>query len=115
MAVSDDAVFIGTLVLAIFFTMEAVDFPLRAFSGPKVVTGTIWYHIRAMIFPFLAAATWFVMAAFAAVDTTLGSQSLYDLYLGLFFVFLVIGIVLTIYLAFRPLQETLEGKERLED
>jgi hypothetical protein len=101
--------------MAVYFSAEAADFPLRAFSGPKVAPGTIWNHLRAMIYPFFAAACWWVMSAFAVASSGTTAPGIYALFFMFFWVFIVIGIVLTIYLALRPLQETLEGQHDLTE
>lgn len=112
----DDNVVWGTVfAMALFFTYEGSRFPLRVVNGPRVAAGTIWGHIKAMVYPFLAAACWWVMSAFAVADSGAFAPGIYVLFYGLFWMFVVIGFAMTIYLALRPIQEVLEGKERLED
>lgn len=65
MIVGEDILYVTTLLLAIFFTFESMDFPLRSSSGPKVKAGEVYAHVRAILYPLLGAATWYIMAAFA--------------------------------------------------
>lgn len=133
MYVSDDLLFLITLLLAVYFTIETFDFPIRTQPGEKVVQGVIAAHIRAIVFPFIAAGFWFVMTAFAAslnnCSTSFGGagngcytspaftsatstiyasgagQTLYYLFDLMFYAMIVCGIAFAVYFAFRPLME----------
>ena len=139
MYVTDNLVFISMLLLALIFSLGALDFPLRTAAGQKVTAGEITAYIRVVVFPYLAALFWFIMAAFAnslnncvsgfggpgagcftsptGVTTTstvypdVAGQILYYPFFGMFLVFLVIGIALTFYFAFRPLEAQMEGPQ----
>ena len=133
MIIDDTVAWVTVFTLGLFFTLEFLDFPLRTHNGPQVIAGVILAYIRVVVFPYLAATCWFVMAAFAAtanncssvcggcftsptysattstIFPSSGGQIMYYIFLGMFASFLVIGIVLTIYFAFRPLQAQMEG------
>lgn len=111
-----DNVIWGTMFGAtLFFSVLAVYFPLRSGSGPRVMPGVIWLHLRAMTFPFFASISWYIMAAFAVAAGSSGTNILYYYFFMFFLVFLVEGFAMTFYLAFNPIVEVLQGREKLED
>lgn len=127
MYLNDSVLWASVEGLAMFFTVLAVWFPFRVPKAENMSAGVIWAHIRAVIFPFFAGASWYVLAAmsvslnncisafgtcftsptFSATTTTITTgQFDYQLYLlfeGLALSFLVAGSVLAFYFAFRPL------------
>ena len=111
--VSDTAIFFTPFILGLFFQTLACYFPIKTATGPKVAPGTVWLWIRAIVFPFLAGINWFVMAAFSIVAANSGTTQLYLIFYGLFAVDIVIGIGMTLYLAFHPAVEVLEGRDGL--
>lgn len=141
MYVPDETIFLFVGALALFFTYESVNFPLTQLGNMKSSPGTIYGHLRAMGFPYFAALCWWVMSTFAdalnncqsafggapsgcftsptwaattsSIFPAAGSDPLTLLFLGLFWVWLLIGIIMTIYLAIRPIVSVMEGKETL--
>lgn len=137
MYVSDNLVYVTTLLLALIFSLGAFDFPLKTNGNTTVKAGEITSYIRIVIFPYLAAMFWFIMASFsnalnncvsgfngttagcftsptfatttASVFPDAAGQIEYYAFFGLFLMFLVIGIALTFYFAFRPIQAQAEG------
>ena len=107
-----------------FFTLLAAYFPLRTQGNWKSPPGEVWTHLRAMIFPFLAAAMWYilrVMSYVAGTDSTTAASLNNGLVLPfeifcymMFTIEVVVGIVMVIYLALRPIADTLEGRNTLE-
>ena len=133
MYVDDASIWWSTLALCIYFTERASSFSLGYMQGEnKLTAGVIWTHLRAVIWPFIAAASWYVMAAesislnncvsefgcftspaWASTTTVTINQFgpiLYLLFLGLFFAFMVIGLVLAVYFAIRPLEASMKGE-----
>ena len=124
MYVSDDVVWESVLFLASFFTVLGAYFPLRVPEGQETGPGLVWGYLRAVIFPFLAGATWYLLSAmsvslnnciasfgvcftsptFAATTATITTgQFDYPLYLffeGLAVSWFIIGSALAFYLAF---------------
>lgn len=140
MYVTDNLTYISTLLLALIFSLGTFDFPLRSNGNVRIAAGEITSYLRVVVFPYLAAMFWFIMAAFAgslnncvggfggsagggcftsptALTTTVTVTAntsggiLYYPFFGLFLVFIVIGIAFTFYFAFRPLQAQAEGPQ----
>ncbi|MDG6968254.1 MAG: hypothetical protein JRN50_02210 [Nitrososphaerota archaeon] len=120
--VDPDVVWATLAFFTSFFTLLAVWFPLRLQGNWKSPPGEIWAHLRAMIFPFLAAAMWYQLAALSVVagyDATSGASLgnglsvFYFFCWGMFWLFIVVGLGLVVTLALKPIADALDGRESL--
>lgn len=66
--VSDDMIWATYVFFTALFSLLAMWFPLRLQGSWKSPAGEVWTHLRAMIFPFLAAAMWYQMAGLSLTD-----------------------------------------------
>lgn len=132
------AMCLGVLI-ALYFTRESTTFPQRLIRGDKFMPGYIHDSVKAMVWPFITAACWFILASmagelnncpngyggtcftsptFGTVTATISGNPfggpLYFLFVMLFWIFIVVGIVMVIYGAFRPVEQVLSGRESLE-
>lgn len=113
--VSDNLIYGTPLALAVYFSYMASAFPIKVARGEKVAPGQVWLHLRAMVFPFIASISWYVMAAFSVVAGNSGTSTLYYYFFMLFLVYFVVGFAITFYLAYHPIVEVLQGREKLEN
>lgn len=113
--IDDNLIWGSQLFISVVFSVLALDFPLRAGTGQRVMPGVIWTHVRAMIFPLFASISWLVMGAFAVAAGNAGTNPEYLFFYMLFVVYLVIAVAMILYLAFNPTVEVLQGREKLED
>ncbi len=114
-APTDDIIFVTTYVSALFWSLLALDFPIRTLNGPKVVTGEIWAYVRAIVFPLFASITWYIMAALSIAAGNTGTGTLYYYYQMFFWVYLVVFFGMLLYLAFHPVVDVLQGRNKIED
>lgn len=75
-----------TFLLAVFFTWQSTQFPMRNEQGPKNRAGDVFAHVRAVLYPFLASACWWLVAALVEASGTDGSFLLYIFFVLMIFV-----------------------------
>ena len=108
--VPDQDVYAVSFLLAIYFSTLASVFSFREMGQFKVVAGEIWGHLRAMIFPFFAAISWYMFAAFNVAAGNGGTNLLFYFSYMMLFVYVVVGIVMVFYLALHPIEKVLDGE-----
>jgi hypothetical protein len=134
MIVPDALIFIITLLMALFFTVETYDFPARDHNGPENAAGPMTSLIRVSIFPFFASACWYVLSIMSAslnncsatynscftsptfatttasIYAAFGAAPLTYLFDALYWMHLVIGTVFIFYFGLKPLADWWKGR-----
>jgi hypothetical protein len=63
--VSEELLYISTLILALVFTILSLNVEMTTGEGPRVKWGDVSFHVRAIIYPLFASASWGIMFAFS--------------------------------------------------
>ena len=113
--IDDNMIWASTMGTTLFFSALAVWFPIRLPRGEDVTPGKVWLYLRAMAFPLFASVSWYIMAAFSVAAGNSGTHILYYYYWMFCLVYLFVFFPMTVYLAFRPVIDVLEGREKLEN
>ena len=114
-APTDDTIWWTMFACTFFFTGLGSYFPVNVLKGERMPTGIVWAYVRGGVFPIFASVSWYIDTAFSVAAANSGTHILYYYFWMFTLVYLVIGIAMIIYLAFHPVVEVLEGREKLEN